>query len=271
MEKPKIYFIDIDGTLIHGYKNKKLNLDDKLAIRNAAKRETYIVLTTGRTIEDTMEIWKQIDIDKKFTSYLITNNGSTIWNVRENKIIFEDWIDKNSYEKIFDFARERKFAIKNSGEKKFYLENKILAFFLKRVLSVSNNFEDVEFNKENAKKIGIITTWRKKVVKKISLEIEEKFSELEVTISGPSLYIELNKREVSKGTAIKYLTNMLNIDLKDTVHIGDSMNDASAFRVVGRAVAMKNAMKDLKKLATHKTLTQKKCGVANTIKSFGSI
>ena len=53
---PKAYFIDIDGTLLSGHSDKKLNLDDQLALRNALKRGTYIILSTGRSLPDAKKV-----------------------------------------------------------------------------------------------------------------------------------------------------------------------------------------------------------------------
>ncbi len=73
--KPKAYFIDIDGTLVSGHKDTTLNVDDLHAIKQAIRNETYIILSTGRSLPDLKKIWKQIDDGSEYTRYGIVNNG----------------------------------------------------------------------------------------------------------------------------------------------------------------------------------------------------
>ncbi len=272
--KPKAYFIDIDGTLVSGHRNKTLNLDDKYAMKNAAKNKTYIILSTGRSLPDLKKIWEQINDGTKYTAYGVVNNGSGIWNLQTNELLSEDFLDKKTYRGVFDFAKKNKYAVKNSLEKTFFVNPGLLSWLLKKFSKtnkISHDFEKAIYNKESAKKIGIISRLRKKSVLKISKKIENNFEKADVSISGPGLYIEINKKDVSKGSAIIFLSNYLDFNAKETVHIGDSMNDASAFKIAGYGVAMKNGMKELKKMADFITLDRKKSGVANAIKSFGNI
>ncbi len=272
--KPKAYFIDIDGTLVSGHKDVNLNLDDLHAMKLAAKKGTYIILSTGRSLPDLQKIWKQIDDGSDFTRYGIVNNGSGIWDLRKNKLLSEDFMDEVSYRQIMDYAKKYDYAVKNSLEKVFYVRKGILSTLLKtfsKTNTVSDKFEDAVYNKQSAKKLGMITRARKHKVARIAKDINTRFPHIDVAISGPGLYIEINKFGVSKGTALEFMANLLEIDVKETVHIGDSMNDAPGFKSAGYGVAMGNSMKELKELSDFITLDRKKSGVANTIKSFGNI
>ena len=60
---------------------------------------------------------------------------------------------------------------------------------------------------------------------------------------------ELSLKGINKATAIKQLLAYLQIDLKDTYAIGDSMNDQEMFECVNTAIAMGNAMHGVKALA----------------------
>ncbi len=273
-DKPQAYFIDIDGTLVSGHRNHKLNLDDKFAMKNAAKKKTYIILSTGRSLVDVKDIWEQIKDGTEYTAFVVINNGSGIYNLNTDELLFEDYIDEQTYRSIFDYVKEKGYAIKNSQESIFFSNNKTLSWALSNFSkrnSVSPNFSKAKYNKDSSKKLGIICSSSKKKVAIAAAEIDKKFKEVDVAISGPGLYIEVNKKNVSKGTAIKFLCEHLGIDVKRTVHIGDSMNDASAFKVAGHGVAMGNGMKELKNISDFITSKRKDSGVANTIKSFGTI
>ncbi len=272
ISKPKAFFIDIDGTLVKNSSHLNLNLDDKLSIKRALKNKIYIILSTGRSIDNLIKIWKQFDDGSEYSRYAITNNGSGIWDLKEKKMISENWLDKKDFNNVFNYVKEKGYAIKNSKEPVFYVKKGLLSLVVKlnKTTTVSDDFTKNIYNNESAKKLGIITTFRKKKVAKISNEIQEKFKNVEVSVSGGGLYIEVNKNNVNKGSAIKFLAKHLNINIKETSHIGDSMNDLSAFKVVGISVAMKNGMKELKKYADFITNKQKKSGVSEVLKSFGN-
>lgn len=271
MNKIEAFFIDIDGTLIKGHKNIILSVEDKIAIKSAAKKGKYIILSTGRSIEAAKKIWKQIDLpDTDKTSYIVVNNGSTIWDLHNNKILFEEWIEEEAFNALFKYAEEKGYWIKNSLESIFYVKEKPIYNKISKFtgLKFESDFSKVPYNKDSAKKIGIVTHWSKKTVKKNSEEIKALFPNFEIVISGPGLYIEINKKGITKGNAAKFLSEKLNFDLKNSVHIGDSMNDASGFKECGIGVAMGNGMKDLKKHADFITKKIKKSGVASAIDSL---
>ncbi len=273
--KPKAYFIDIDGTLVKGHKDRKLNYDDRITMCSAAKKGTYIILSTGRSLKDLLKIWEQIRVGtSEFTAYGVVNNGSGIYNLNTGEVLFEDYMDEKTYRSVFNYAKEKRWAVKNSQEKIFYVAPSLLASCLKtfsKTTTVLPHFDKAAYNKDSAKKLGIIASASKKKVSKYAETISKKFPKVDVAISGPGLYIEITKKGITKGSAIKFMCEYLDIKQSETVHIGDSMNDAPGFKEAGYGVAMGNSMKELKSVADFITLDRKKSGVANTIKSFGNI
>ena len=77
-----------------------------------------------------------------------------------------------------------------------------------------------------------------------------------------TIYYDIANIEVNKGNAIKKLCEILDINLKDTIAIGDDYNDISMFKVAGYNVVMGNAIEEVKKYADEITLTNNQDGVA---------
>lgn len=73
---------------------------------------------------------------------------------------------------------------------------------------------------------------------------------------------------VSKGNAITELCQKLDINLSQVIGFGDSSNDISMLKVVGKAVAMGNANDDVKAVADEVTLTNDNDGIPHTLKSL---
>jgi HAD superfamily hydrolase (TIGR01484 family) len=61
---------------------------------------------------------------------------------------------------------------------------------------------------------------------------------------------EILPKNVNKSVALREMTKILNIDIKNTVAAGDYNNDISMIKAAGIGYAVKNAVDDLKNIAT---------------------
>ena len=69
-------------------------------------------------------------------------------------------------------------------------------------------------------------------------------------MSGKNI-IEINSFGVCKGEALRWLSNYLNVDLKETIAIGDDYNDESMLKMAGLGCSVKSAHEDIKKVAKY--------------------
>ncbi len=86
-----------------------------------------------------------------------------------------------------------------------------------------------------------------------------------VTSSGKN-NLEIMDKYATKGHALKQVADVHKISLKNTLAIGDNLNDESMLSIVEYSVAMENAMPQLKEIA--KYITEKnneEAGVADTV------
>jgi len=86
--------------------------------------------------------------------------------------------------------------------------------------------------------------------------IDENNLNVVLTDSGYAYHI--NSKGVDKGSGFMEAIKMLEIDVNDTVAIGDSDTDVPLFKVVKNNIAVSNSTENLKKLA--KIVTTKKSG-----------
>ena len=107
-----------------------------------------------------------------------------------------------------------------------------------------------------------------KVYKKIeeieNVEIKQEIKSLgdNNTSGREEIYFFIGNTELCKGNAIEKICKILEIDLNDTIAIGDDFNDISMFKVVGYSVVMENATDEVKKYADEITLSNEDDGVA---------
>jgi hydroxymethylpyrimidine pyrophosphatase-like HAD family hydrolase len=82
-------------------------------------------------------------------------------------------------------------------------------------------------------------------------------------------YMEFNSLGVDKGNGLIDLAKLLNIDIKDTIAVGDNYNDMAMLKVAGLSVAAGNAVEDVKKVCDYTTKADNNEGVvAELIEKF---
>ena len=91
--------------------------------------------------------------------------------------------------------------------------------------------------------IRVIEEALKQLKDDVNIVIHEMFDE--TTING-----ELISKTDNKATGIQYAIDYLNIDIKDTIAFGDSMNDYEMIDFVDHGVVMANGNAKLKEIAS---------------------
>ena len=95
----------------------------------------------------------------------------------------------------------------------------------------------------------------------------DNYSDISVVSSAYNNFEMMNKN-ASKGNALEFLVNYLNISLDDTMAIGDNFNDLSMLQKAKHSVAMGNSNDKIKELCRYVTFTNKESGVGHAIKKF---
>lgn len=130
------------------------------------------------------------------------------------------------------------YAYKYVQEEKDYLAGR---------MEVTEIFDDnIDFLKsqEIVKVLYMNTDYQ--YLKGIENDLKEITSDLDVSYSS-NRYIEFNHQGVNKGQGLKKLAELLHVDIKDTIAIGDNFNDLSMIKVAGLGVGVQNTVEEMKK------------------------
>lgn len=261
----KILFIDVDGTLINDHGDNpiisKNNID---SIKKFAKKN-YVVLSSGRSKDNVIKIWNQINVGEH-TKYISCNNGSQIVDMLTKKNLIENKIEKDIFDEIKNFLFDSNLIIKDSKTKQFY--SKIIRDDLD--LKINLNYQNYEYNDITSFKIPIVLGTKFEDGIKFCEFIKNKFTSIEATpaMVGKFVFVEIVNRNSNKGFSIEYISKLLNINTKNTIHIGDSINDIKAFKKSGLSIAMENSHDSVKSSANLITMSVKEDGVSHAIESF---
>jgi len=103
-----------------------------------------------------------------------------------------------------------------------------------------------------------------KAITRIPQEVKEKYTVLK---SAP-YFLEILDKRVTKGTGVKSLAEVLNIQPEEVMAIGDQENDIAMLEYAGVGVAMENAIDAAKEAANFVTRSNLEDGVAYAIEKF---
>lgn len=258
----KAIFIDIDGTL----RNNKRELSKRTieAIKKVTEKGILVVLCSGRPIKYTEDLSRQCYA----SNYIITCNGGCIYDYEKNETLYSSIIDKDSIIKLYNIAQNIDVRLL------MYTLDNIVVTKLKyldgREEMLTKNIEDFVKDNDIIQCVIVDTDFYK--IKSIKEEIEN-IKNVEIKNQHKSLidenfskqgniYYDVASIESNKGEAVKEFCNILNIDLKDVIAIGDGINDIPMFKIIGHSVAMENASDEVKEYANEITLSNEQDGVA---------
>ncbi len=252
------FFIDLDGTLFDKW-NKKISKKNIEAIQ-AIQTKIPFIISTGRSYSNKVKkIMNLLNIE-----YAICQNGSLIVN-NQGTIIKNITLNKDQVTKIVDIVTQNKLGFTINSEFLIYSNYWLFAPFRFLWRKKWKPIKKYHFKENIVNKVVIAGLVRAKKVWKLSEKIQKEVFGVSVKSSGKDKIIEITDKSATKGKGAEFIANILNIDIKNTVHIGDSENDTTTLNKVGALIAVKNSSIKLLNVATHKGPNHKRGGVAKIL------
>ena len=269
--KIKLIALDLDGTLLDS--NGIISNKTCDAIKEAIKKGIEIVPATGRNIGLICEEIKVIDGIR----YAITSNGAAVIDLREERVIFSNFINSDILKRIIDLIKNYPIVIElyayvdkdvfYNPEKYNLNENQIHLMSYNHIL-IDNFFDLIDESKDInwikcVEKINI-PFLNEDIKKKVLKSLSNEFDELKITSSGKD-NIEINISSANKGNGLEKLVNILGIRLEEVAAIGDNNNDIEMIERSGLGIAMGNAIDEIRNKADYVTVDNDKNGAAEAI------
>ena len=259
LDNIKIVFIDIDGTLVND--EKEVSLATSSAIQKIVNKGIYVVITSGRDLVHTIDKSKNANC----SPIVISCGGGIIYNYEKNDIIFADLFDFAKVKLVWDYCLDNEVGlILKSNTTVYYnkyslvtsgLEYKLISDIseitdttISHFLIMSDCYDKINNVYKYVSSLGMFVT---------SLSS----SYLDNTVSD-YYSIDVNDSNVSKGTAVNYLLNYLNLKKEESMSFGDYINDLDMFSSCGVNIAMGNSCSEIKEKADFITKSNNEDGVA---------
>ena len=263
----KLIASDLDGTIID--KNNNICQDNIKAIEKINNKNIPFVVCTGKTYSIYKEICSSFN-----ASYGVFGNGTSIIDLKTGKIIYQNLLDLEDVKKAIKIAKENSLHVhiytnnyiiteellyldlRNYKLQKNHIYNNELKFSI-----VPDLLEYINNKSLNVSKVVISgTSSLEKIKDKIqaSLNVDvltiKKYGKYKDKIIDKEYeYLDIVPKNVSKDTALTFLSNYLKIDKDEVLAVGDNLNDLSLIKNSGVGVAVGNAYQELKEVAKFTT------------------
>lgn len=241
----KIITCDLDETLLCMDRSIcRRNLD---AIRAAAEKGVKFVCASGRGYMSFQNTLKEIGLYDCADQYSISFNGGAITENKGNRILHLEGISWELADTLYRKGREYDVCMHVYTQDTVYiyhLNEDEQAFLNNRMDYIEIFDEDLSFLKDT-RIIKILYEYTGyEYLNLVEKEIEDLTGDCEVSYSS-GRYLEFNKKGVSKGNGLRRLAQILGVDLKDTIAIGDNVNDLSMIQAAGIGAAVGNVFEGI--------------------------
>lgn len=236
----KLIATDMDGTLLNS--NGELPRDFFEILNGLLNRGVIFVAASGRqyhTLANNFGIAKE-------KIYFAAENGSFV--VHKGKELFAKSIKRDIIIEIIEFVKKnssckvilcgKKFGYFDDADEKFV--EQVEKYYHKNRLV--NNFNEV---KDDFLKISLCDL--KGQPEEFAKVLNEKFgNDFKIVVSG-DVWIDIGRKDVNKGVAIKYFQDKFGINHNETMVFGDYFNDIDMLKSAYHSYVMLNAPEGVKK------------------------
>lgn len=223
-------------------------------------------ICTGKTYSISKDI-----CDKCHASYGIFGNGTQIINLKTGEEIYKNVISFSDFETCYWIAKKHQLHVHvytadeviTTNLKYLDLRNSILAHdssglsfqivnsvydyvkqhhsqIFKFVISSDNSLKEIK--EEIAHRTGL----------SINL-ITKRGTYKDTIINKEYEYLDISPKNIGKGYAVHYLSQLLDVEHSDVMTLGDNVNDIDMLKNSGVSVALANAYDELKQIASYTT------------------
>ena len=252
----KLFLSDLDGTLIDEYGT--MQAEDYEALRQLEMHNIAFGMVTGRDYGFCRCLRERYDLPE---CDIIANNGASIWlggrKIVEESISAEDTIEIMEYLK--DYVNELNPFICDEDHQFYFLKNYYekerweKASDLLSYLGPFSSYDLLDYlyeYKEPAVKLSIHTYSQAQTDKWLP-RLRERFPDRYEILPTSHDYIEITKKGIDKGKAVRMIMDQLHLTPKDIAVIGDGENDLSLFAEAPLSFAMNPANEKVKQSAAH--------------------
>lgn len=275
--KIKLICIDMDGTLLDS--NHVVSERNKEALRKAKDLGVTIAISTGRLFCSAKYYSDLIGID----TAVLASNGAYIKTNYKDDTVIETPLPIETALEIYNIVKKYGLSANFNSWDTLIRENQIPETHAYSIMNKDLPEEKrVKFLIDELDLPTTLKNFKGTILKSIVIEedenkdnlwaakkeLKETFGDKLHIVSSGNDNFEVINGTISKGKAVKYLAETLNLKPSEVMCLGDSENDLSMIKYAGIGVAMGNGLDIVKEQADYVTDSNNNSGVAKAIEHF---
>ena len=243
----RIVVSDLDETLLRT-SDKRVSARDRAAIQAVRKLGVKFVPASGRGYRSIEKTLRELDLLDRADEYVVSFNGGAITENRGERLLHFAGLPFSLAEEFYRRGLSYDVCIHVYTKDTVYVYNFVegeRTFLLGRMEVEEIFHRSLDFLRgEEIVKVLYMNTDHA-YLQQIARELEDITGETDVSYSS-NRYLEFNRKGVNKGAGLRRLAEILDVDMADTIAIGDNYNDLSMIRAAGIGVGVANTVEELK-------------------------
>lgn len=263
--------IDLDGTLLDS--QKRVSPTNSEAIDEMEHNGIMVTIFTGRAWIAAKDYLSNISSDIP----AVFQNGAYIATTKSRRELRKLVLEHKSAVEVIEKAREYGvFAILFTNftdtpdmiyEGQLPKKSPYVPYFERNSYRLFKVEDMTKCVGEYICEVALVGSLKK--IKKLSSELKlRNFTMIVNTIVNGEAFVEFFGEGCGKETAMEFLLEKFDTNVKNAAFIGDSYNDLEVLKRVGHPIVMGNAPDELKKIAHFVTSTNDEDGVAYAIRNY---
>ncbi|GAB6138280.1 Cof-type HAD-IIB family hydrolase [Halanaerobaculum tunisiense] len=257
----KLVAIDMDGTLLNN--ENQVPPRNKEVIARLADQGVQFVLASGRPYQSLHPYTDELEVYLP----LITANGSIVKCSITDKVYHKVQLPLDLAQEVLDYGLANDYGVSLYFEDEIYTCDQEMAAGHQELEGVEPIIFDCDLELETAP-VKIIYYDQPAEITTAFSELSKKYQDKLYITRSDDHYVEAMNLKVSKGQALEYLMEQMNLSSQEVIAIGNNHNDVAMFETAGLAVAMENAPEEVKDQADFVTTSNQECGVADALEKF---
>lgn len=262
----RLIVTDLDETILG--KNYKISERNRTALKSAREKGVKSTIATGRMNKSSLPYARELNVDIP----VITYHGALVRSIETEKLFYHYPVDFEMALSVAEAAEKLGYHIN------LYIDDQVHVREENHFTRLYQTIASVEVNpvgdiskflqkaKLNPTKLTIID-YEGQLDRMEALLNEQFDGKLTVTKSH-RYFLEVTHLQATKGKALKFLGEMLDIKREEMIAFGDSFNDIDMLQYAGLGVAVANAHPDVRKEADLITKSNLEDGVAEVIENY---
>lgn len=264
----KLITIDVDGTLVTPL--KRLTKTNITAINKARDAGVHIALASGRPYSGMKALVNKLNLNQE-GNFTVCQNGSYIFDNLTHQPISGTYQSPIDLKIIDDLLKDYDVQISAMDHKSFYsrhskpnIYTKIDAKISKLPLEIKS-YDDFSDDKTFGR---ILIMGKKSEMDRLYKNMPKDLTDNYYAVKTAPFLIEVMNKNTNKGYAISAMAKDLKISQDEIMSIGNERNDIPMLEQAGFAVAMANAVPELKAHADFITKSNMQSGVGYAIEKL---